>query len=110
MLYFVDPIDPFMVTALLEYKDKKLQDVADAGLELPELDSAETEPEPELEEKERNLLVGRFVTTLGDRVTEVRETKVLRDSPLRIVPAEDGMSSGMQRIYRYTDQIMRFRR
>lgn len=104
VLYFVDPIDPFMVTALLEYKDKKLQDVADAGLELPELDSAETEPEPELEEKERNLLVGRFVTTLGDRVTEVRETKVLRDSPLRIVPAEDGMSSGMQRIYRYTDQ------
>lgn len=104
VLYFVDPIDPFMATALIEYKDKRLQDIADAGLELPELDSAETESAPALEEKERNLLVGRFVKTLGERVTEVRETKVLRDSPLRIVPSEDGMTSGMQRIYRYTDQ------
>lgn len=104
VLYFVDPIDPFMATALIEYKDKRLQDIADAGLELPELDSAETESAPVLEEKERNLLVGRFVKTLGERVTEVRETKVLRDSPLRIVPSEDGMTSGMQRIYRYTDQ------
>jgi molecular chaperone HtpG len=104
VLYFVDPIDPFLATALTDYKEKTLQDIGDADIDLPEVEEADADETPELEEKERNLLIGRFVATLGERVTEVRETKALRDSPLRLVSPEDAPNAGMQRIYRMTEQ------
>jgi molecular chaperone HtpG len=44
-------------------------------------------------------LVGRCVTTLGDRVAEVRASRVLTGSPARLVsPA--GREAELQRVYR----------
>ena len=39
------------------------------------------------------------MTTLGDRVTEVRESRVLKDNPVRLV-SPGGHDAEMQRIYR----------
>lgn len=50
-------------------------------------------------EADFNRFVGRCVTTLGDRVTEVRPSRVLKDSPVRLL-SPDGQSVEMQRIYR----------
>ena len=58
-------------------------------------DAAETLPEADF-----NRLVGRFVKVLGDRVVEVRESKVLRDSPCRLVSPEDTPGREMSRVYR----------
>ncbi len=55
-------------------------------------------------EKAFNLFVGRCVTTLGDRVVEVRASKVLKDSPVRLVSPQDAQNREMHRIYRYLDQ------
>lgn len=105
VLYWVDPLDPFVSPMLTEYKDKKLRNVDDAGLELPELDEAETaESEDVLPEADMNRVIGRFVTTLGERVTEVRESKVLKSSPIRLVSPEDEVNRDMQRIQRILDQ------
>ena len=48
VLYWVDPIDPFVSPMLAEYKDKKLRNVDDAGLELPELEDEAAEEETEV--------------------------------------------------------------
>lgn len=107
VLYWVDPLDAFLAPLLGEYKDKKLRNIDDAGLELPELPEAETpaeDSEPKLSEPDFNRFIGRCVTTLGDRVTEVRPSRVLKDSPVRLVSPEDTPNREMERIYRYLDQ------
>jgi molecular chaperone HtpG len=40
------------------------------------------------------------VTTLGSRVVEVRASKVLKDSPVRLVSPKDAPQQEIQRIYR----------
>jgi molecular chaperone HtpG len=55
-------------------------------------------------EADFNRLVGRFVTTLGDKVVEVRESKVLKNSPVRLVYPEDAQNREMQRLYRMMGQ------
>ena len=106
VLYWVDPLDPFIAPLLDQYKEKPFKNIDDAGLDLPDV---EAEPEVEAEaprigEADFNRLVGRFVTTLGDRVTEVRESKVLKKSPVRLVSPEGTPDQAMQRISRYLDQ------
>lgn len=107
VLYLVDPLDPFITPMLNEYKGKALKNVDDAGLELPEQEdaaAAETPTEETVSDKLFNQLVGRCVTTLGDRVSEVRASKVLRDSPVRLVSPEGEANRDMQRVYRLLDK------
>lgn len=105
VLYWVDPLDAFLTPMLTEYKGKKLRNVDDADLGLPESEEVQAEEEaPILAEKPFNLFIGRCVTTLGDRVTEVRESKVLKDSPVRLVSPEGAANKEMQRIQRFLDQ------
>ena len=110
VLYWVDPLDPFIAPLVNKYKEKPLKNVDDADLELPEMEAEEAEGEgeaptaPPIEEADFNRLVGRFVTTLDERVLEVRESKVLRHSPVRLVSPQDAADREFQRIYRYLDQ------
>ena len=117
VLYLVDPIDAFMMMALHEYEAKPadvvypLKNVDDASLELPP--AKETGEEGEQEEKPQKetipdeqfgKLVGKLMTTLGARVTQVRESKVLRDHPCRLVTPEDAPGREMQHVYRLMNQ------
>lgn len=107
VLYLIDPLDPFITPMLNEYKGKALKNVDDAGLELPEQEDAaadETPTEETVSDKLFNQLVGRCVTALGDRVSEVRASKVLRDSPVRLVSPEGEANRDMQRVYRLLDK------
>lgn len=106
VLYWVDPLDPFIAPLLDEYKEKPFKSIDDADLDLPDVETgedvdAEAVPIPEAD---FNRLVGRFVTTLGNRVVEVRESKVLKKSPVRLVSPEGAPDQAMQRISRYLDQ------
>lgn len=102
VLFWHDPLDVFLSPMMGDFRGKKFRNVADAGLELPPLsDRAEHEPvTPEAPEADLNRLIGRFVTTLGNRVTEVRRSKVLTDNPVRLVSPMGTPEADMQRIYR----------
>lgn len=106
VLYWVDPIDALNAPALSEYKEKKFRNVDDAGLELPDVEEEQTEEPVEsiLDEADFNRFVGRCVTTLGERVIEVRASKVLKNSPVRLVSPEDAPDRDMQRLHRFMDQ------
>jgi molecular chaperone HtpG len=109
VLYWIDPLDTFIAPILDEYKGKKLRNIDDASLELPEesIESKENEESVRLAEVDFNLLVGRFVTTLGDRVIEVRDSKVLKNSPIRLVSPDDTPAREMERLYKYLDEEYR---
>ncbi|MDQ3247654.1 MAG: molecular chaperone HtpG, partial [Chloroflexota bacterium] len=103
VLYLTDPIDGYMTTMLREYAGKSLQNIDDAGLELPE--SAKKDDDAEaVAQTEFDPLVERFKSVLGDRVTGVRESKQLVNSPCRLVSPEDSFDRDLQRIRRLTEQ------
>lgn len=105
VLYWIDPMDAFLAPTMHEYKEKKLRNIDDAGLELPQVEeSAEEDSAPTLDEKPFNQFIGHCVTTLGDRIIEVRESKVLKNSPVRLVSPEDATDRDTQRLQRYLDQ------
>ena len=104
VLYLVDPIDGFMTSMLREFDGKPLQNVDDAGIELPEKDKADEADKPKVAEDDFSKLVERFKSVLGEQVTDVRESKQLVGSPCRLVSPEDSFDRDLQRIRRLTQQ------
>lgn len=101
VLYLLDPIDSFMVLSLREYDGKPLQNVDDAGLELPEaVTPAEAESSEALAQADFEQMVEHFRSVLGDRVTDVRESKRLTDSPCRLVSPEGSQDRDLHRVRR----------
>lgn len=98
VIYTHEPVDDFVLTHLGEYKGKKLVSLDQAGVELPELESKD-QPEGEgLEGLELRNLTAWIKQVLGDRVSEVRESKRLVESPAMLVNLNGAMTSSMQRI------------
>jgi molecular chaperone HtpG len=104
VLYLVDPIDSFVAVALKQFDGKPLKNVDDAGLELTRKDEAQADGMEALPEADFNRVVGRFVKVLGNRVVEVRESHVLKDSPCRLVSPDDTPMREMSRVYRMLGQ------
>lgn len=104
VLYLVDPIDPFVMLAVQDYDGKPLKNVDNAELVLPEEDEPGAEAVEAIPEADFNRLVGRMVKVLGDRVLEVRASKMLRDSPCRLASPGSGPASEMSRVYRMLDR------
>jgi molecular chaperone HtpG len=110
VLTLVDPIDSFLVAALPEYDDRPLRNVDDASLELPSARDTDAKTEKEEEEAEGvpddqfGPLVARFMTTLGQRITQVRESRVLTDHPCRLVSPEGQPGAEMMRVYRLLNE------
>jgi len=81
VLYLTETVDSFMVLGLREFEGKPVQNVDDAGLEL----ATEAPATDQLPVDQFNALVERFRRVLGERITGVRESKLLTDSPCRLV-------------------------
>ncbi len=95
VVLFTDVMDSFMLTGLREYEGMKFRNIDDANLELPGTADAS---DSSISDEDFERLRERFATTLGDRVQEVRASKVLRNSPSRLVSAEDAPGREMQRV------------
>jgi molecular chaperone HtpG len=101
VLYLTDPLDSFMVVTLKDFGGKKLQNVDDAALDLPE---TEQPIESRVADADYAQLVARIQNVLGDKITEVRESKMLTDSPCRLVSPEEASERDMQRVKRLLGQ------
>jgi molecular chaperone HtpG len=105
VLFLIDTIDSFMINAVAEFQGKKLHNGADADLELPTPEQPASEPQGEaLPGETLSALIERFKSVLGDRVAEVRESKVLTESPARLVSPDKGFGADMERVYRLLDK------
>lgn len=102
VLLMTDPLDSFTLMSLTQYKDYTL---VNAAAEKPEGKKDETPSETEtkeeaLPEDALNQLVQRFKDVLGERVSDVRATDRLIDSPARLVDKEGSLNQEVQRVYR----------
>lgn len=104
VLYLVDPLDGFMLQTLREFEGKPLQNVDDPTLELPAAPEAEAEPPATVPQPDFERVLARFKAVLGERITDVRESKLLRDNPCRLVTAESGPERELQRVRRLLEE------
>jgi molecular chaperone HtpG len=105
VLYWTDPLDALIAPMLNEYQGKKFRNIDDADLELPEdPDTEAKQDETTTPEVDFNVLLGEFTLVLGERVLDVRPSKVLKDSPVRLVSPGDDRERERQRLNRYFDK------
>ncbi|MBC7982885.1 MAG: molecular chaperone HtpG, partial [Candidatus Obscuribacterales bacterium] len=98
VLLLSDRIDEWLVEHLREYEGKKLRNVARGDLDLSAVETTEDKQQRESLSKEHGPLAEQIKKSLGDRVTTVRVTNRLSDSPAVLVLAEHDMGAQMRRI------------
>ena len=104
VLLMADPVDAFMMVRLNEYQDHKLVNVADAELEIPGSEDNDAEEVEETGAEDLAVLLESFKSQLGDKISDVRVTRRLSESPARLVDPEGALNQEMQRVYRMLNQ------
>jgi molecular chaperone HtpG len=104
VLYLLEPLDEFVLSSVAKFGDFELRSVEQAALDevegLPDVEAKKETPTLGKEEGETfDRLLARIKEILGDRVTDVRASKRLQDSPACLVSPE-GVSSQMDKIMR----------
>jgi len=98
VLYLTDPVDEIALQHLHMFAEKRLISIDAADVEFPE---GEDEAQPEGEaagEADFGALLKLFTEALGEKVTEVKESKRLTDSPCCLVNSAGAMSTQLQKM------------
>lgn len=104
VIYLFDPLDEFVMDSLRTYKEYNLTSVEQVDLsaldKFEDLNKKEKSYDPLNQDEEKHLdsLLGTMKNILGDRVTDVKISKRLSDSPSCLVNPDGGMTSQMQKI------------
>jgi molecular chaperone HtpG len=104
VLLLADRIDEWMLSSLTEFDGKPLASVAKGDLDLDALADAQEKEEQRHAEDEYKDLLAKVRETLGDRVSQVRVTLRLTDSPACLVVDRDAMSAHLQRMLKAAGQ------
>jgi len=101
VLLLTDPLDSFVLLSLTRYKE---YDLVNAAQEKPDVADAEKPaPQPDQEPLSGTPLedlLARIRSQLGEKVSDVRTTDRLLDSPARLVDEAGAPNQEMQRVYR----------
>ena len=105
VLLLSDPIDSFMLIRLTQYKDHHLVNIAKSDLKMPGAGPNTTSTEdqstsPQISNELWVPLINKFQSRLGDKISSVRITDRLSDSPARLVDPEGTVNAELQRVYR----------
>lgn len=104
VLLLADRVDEWMLSFLNEFDGKPLVSVAKGDLSLDALDDEQDKEERRKAQDEFKDLVARVQEALGDRVSEVRVTLRLTESPACVVVDKDAMSAHLQRLLKASGQ------
>ncbi len=108
VLLLTEPLDAFVPVGLPSYRDHPLRDVGESGLELPPEperpdEAAASPPSEAVADAPFDRLLARARSVLGERVADVRESRLLERNPARLV-APAGAPAGLERIRRLTEE------
>jgi molecular chaperone HtpG len=111
VLYLYDPIDEFVMESMNKYKEYDLVSVEKIDLAKIEnyADQEEKKESKKLSSEDVKLfdkLLRRMKDILGEKVTDVVESKRLTNSPSCLVTPDGTMTSGMQKIMQLMNKDM----
>lgn len=104
VLYLYDPIDEFVMSSIRKYKDYEFKSVDQADLDKINKFEDASEKKESVEElsKDDQLhfsgLLSKIKEILGDKITDVKVSERLTESPACLINPDDSMSSTMQKI------------
>ncbi len=98
VLLLSDRVDEWLVDHLREFDGKPLRNVARGALDIDAVQSDEEKQQRETLAKEHADVVERIKKSLQDRVSDVRVTNRLADSPACLVLGEHDLGAQMRRI------------
>ncbi len=104
VLLLSDRIDEWLVSNLDEFDGKHVQSVAKGDLDLGVLDGEENKEAEEEINKDFETVLKQIKDVLGDKVSEVRLSHRLTESPACLVADVYGMSLNMERIMKDAGQ------
>jgi len=99
VLLLAERVDEWAMGQLDSFEGKRFKDASRGDLELGGLESEADKKQHEREMKESESLLKRIKESVGDRVTEVRASSRLKDSPAVLVVGEHDMGVNMRRIF-----------
>ncbi|MGZ8201181.1 MAG: molecular chaperone HtpG [Methylosarcina sp.] len=108
VLLLSDRVDEWLVSSLDEFDGKHLQSVAKGQLDLGKLDDEEEKKHQEEVSKDFESVLNQIKEVLTDKVSEVRLSHRLTESPACLVSDVYGMSLNMERIMKEAGQKMSF--
>jgi molecular chaperone HtpG len=105
VLFFTDTVDSFWLQMADSYKDKKFVSITKGSVDLDKFESADKKGD-EAKEKDKPAndpdmvaaLLGAISTQLAGKVSNVRVSKRLTDSPVCLVAADQGVDMHMERV------------
>lgn len=106
VLLLSDRIDEWLISHLEEFDGKHLQSVAKGDLDLGTPDDEDAKKEQEEVSKDFEAVIKQIKDVLGDKVSEVKLSQRLTDSPACVVADVYGMSLNMERIMKEAGQGM----
>jgi molecular chaperone HtpG len=106
VLLLADRVDEWMMGYLREFEGKRFKDVSRGDLELGDLEDAASKAAIDEAVKENKKLLKRIKDALGDRVSEVKVSSRLADTPACLVLSEADVGSQMRRILAATGQAV----
>jgi molecular chaperone HtpG len=103
VLLLTDSMDSFMLMGLRKYKDYEFKNVAQAEIEIPDKPVSKDETEL-IPDDDFSKLVELFKQVLGERVADVRASRRLSRSVVRLVDPDGSLNPELQRVYKYLGQ------
>ncbi|XP_057532154.1 endoplasmin homolog [Amaranthus tricolor] len=93
VIFFTDPVDEYLMQYLMDYEDKKFQNVSKEGLKL-----GKDSKDKELKESFKELTKWWKGALAVDKVDDVKISNRLADTPCVVVTSKFGWSANMERI------------
>ncbi|KAK9748569.1 hypothetical protein RND81_02G067400 [Saponaria officinalis] len=93
VIFFTDPVDEYLMQYLMEYEDKKFQNVSKEGLKL----GKESE-DKEVKENFKELTKWWKNSLAAEKVEDVKISNRLADTPCVVVTSKFGWSANMEKI------------
>jgi molecular chaperone HtpG len=106
VLLLTDRIDEWLVSSLTDFDDKHLQSIAKGELDLEQFDTEEDKQHQEELNKDFETVLSQMKDVLKDKVSDVRISHRLTDSPACLVTGVYDMSLNMERIMKEAGQAM----
>ncbi|CDP07384.1 unnamed protein product [Coffea canephora] len=93
VIFFTDPVDEYLMQYLMDYEDKKFQNVSKEGLKI-----GKDSKDKELKESFKDLTKWWKGTLASENVDDVKISNRLANTPCVVVTSKYGWSANMERI------------
>lgn len=105
VLFFTDTIDDFWLQNVMDYNNKPFQSITKGDIDLSRFDNADTKKheedkaeKPAGDEQKINALIDKMNLILSEKVHKVRRSGRLRNSPVCLIAADQGVDMNMERV------------